>query len=706
MLKCKRVINCLGGIMKNLLKAFCIAMAIVLSLSVIACSGGNPPGDGDGDGDGGEGESTYTGYDGYVWEEDTKTSRIDSDFVLDDEVLESTIGIESAPMNTYFNGDYVDLSSSYVAMMCYYLPTYNRTGYSKTVVEEITINAESSGVIYVGTAKLEDVYNARITGSSLNCQTEAYQVDEGNNTLMVEIFVDNESTLVLGGNNSVGVYYAEGIDQNDQQGVFTQLNGTTHNKTQLFSQTAGVKDKLAIQTKIVNLETITDDNKRTYKESEISSLNTVALEASPFAYQSTYFKNSKIMAIELPVKTVDSLNGNYTFTIWVGSSSVVANGQFGTAHTINIPQAKIQSTTVNKWITVDVSSYNIQVGNNQTLLFGRTDDTVKWGWSGVNKTSSNVFYNSNGQNVAMNANLSANIPVNVYMLKDDFYVPDRIDELKESQLLINELGGKHLSIIGDSISTFQGWNNNTNTNTTIGGNAVFYDPAIHHSVMDKADDCWWKLTADRTGMNMLVNGAWSGSATIDETGLPADEYNVAYLANASTSNRAINLHANTGVNNGKKPDIIFCFMGTNDSIRYPDATVAGTYEAVNFNNLIQGSGSSYTYNISKNANNIPIFAEAYAVMLHKMQIAYPDAQIFCMSILPYVYGTAENHGNYNLVIQKMAEHFGCGFIDTYNDSGITFGNYTNYTVDGLHPNEVGMKMMSDCVINYLLEYYA
>lgn len=66
------------------------------------------------------------------------------------------------------------------------------------------------------------------------------------------------------------------------------------------------------------------------------------------------------------------------------------------------------------------------------------------------------------------------------------------------------LKGKKLSILGDSISTYQGVSNDERTNSTIAANPYFYrDPF-------PLDKTYWKIIMDNLNMTLCVNNSWSG----------------------------------------------------------------------------------------------------------------------------------------------------------------------------------------------------
>ena len=81
------------------------------------------------------------------------------------------------------------------------------------------------------------------------------------------------------------------------------------------------------------------------------------------------------------------------------------------------------------------------------------------------------------------------------------------DEKNTEVRLKEALGGKRISILGDSISTFPGYSNNPEYNSSIGGNALWYKG---DNYITDVNETWWMQTINRTGMILNVNNSWSG----------------------------------------------------------------------------------------------------------------------------------------------------------------------------------------------------
>ena len=171
-----------------------------------------------------DGKSVYIGYDGYIWNGFERTEFQATNVTIGEDVVENTIGIQGV-MSKYYPGTFIDLKENTIALMANYMPTIKATQYSGTYVQEIKVIAKESGILHIGTAKVSDIVNARLTGDEYNATTTEYEVVEGLNTISTEIRVAEDETIVLGGDNSVSVYITEGLPVNDEHGNFTLVNG-------------------------------------------------------------------------------------------------------------------------------------------------------------------------------------------------------------------------------------------------------------------------------------------------------------------------------------------------------------------------------------------------------------------------------------------------------------------------------------------------
>lgn len=234
-----------------------------------------------------------------------------------------------------------------------------------------------------------------------------------------------------------------------------------------------------------------------------------------------------------------------------------------------------------------------------------------------------------------------------------------------------DLAGKKLSILGDSISTMGGVSNNTEYNSTIGNNAIYYKGT---DGVTRADT-WWQQAIDALGMELCVSNAWSGSCIFD----PTPKASTAYV------DRCVQLHNDR---TGEEPDIIAVYLGTNDAGTYPDTV--GKAADINYDTLIVEGENGYTYADPQTAS------EAYAIMLHKITQRYPNAEVYCFTIV--------NRNTFNDTIRTIANKFGAYVVDLWKNSGIIINNdYNSHYMNAWHPNLKGMDAMTGCFLSSIYE---
>lgn len=241
-------------------------------------------------------------------------------------------------------------------------------------------------------------------------------------------------------------------------------------------------------------------------------------------------------------------------------------------------------------------------------------------------------------------------------------------------LASNILKNKKISIIGDSISTYKGYN------------PAGYPAKYAMSNVTSVYYTWWHELCRRTSMSLLKNCSWSGSLTIGNSTSTTS-------AKAGCSTKRITDLASGSSN----PDIIICYIGTND---YGKNSALGTWHQTKYN--------------LTDKTNVTTFSEAYALMLNKIKKTYPNAVIYCCNIIQTTNynikaSSAKNNigitlSQYNNVISNISSHFNVNVINLYG-CGINYSNLNIYTSDNVHPNRAGMNVISNYVYRHLINNY-
>jgi len=232
------------------------------------------------------------------------------------------------------------------------------------------------------------------------------------------------------------------------------------------------------------------------------------------------------------------------------------------------------------------------------------------------------------------------------------------------------LAGKYISILGASTSTFDGFSNCTQYNTTLSNNVTYFPKEF----LDDVHDTWWMRVIDTLNLKLCVNNSWSGSCITTMV----DDIN-----KAGCMKRATELHNDVL---GIEPDIIVLIIGGNDALRGYDVGPCGdTYDQ---------------------PGDLTLFAPAYASMVHKVKNRYPDASVYVCSMLHWQPKSGSNLPTYNDAIKKIADEFDVTYVDFYNGTDISPATKGTYLFeDGVHPNAAGFAQMSHCIVEVLKDTY-
>ena len=225
-----------------------------------------------------------------------------------------------------------------------------------------------------------------------------------------------------------------------------------------------------------------------------------------------------------------------------------------------------------------------------------------------------------------------------------------------------------IAILGDSISTYEGYINGINGETK--------GLAHYNSTVMSVNETWWMRVANNKGWKVINNESiggttvsWDGSTEYGIIGIGKDYY----MAGDSRIN-----------NIGKKgtPNKLFIFAGVND---------------------IFSEESAYNINIGSISNvsigNTTTFASAYATMLNKIKTKYPSTEIICLA--PYVpltkkTNTTTRTNQVSDIIINLAKKNNLRYVDLRK---IKFEN-SDFT-DGTHPSSSGMKKIADLILSEL-----
>ena len=216
-------------------------------------------------------------------------------------------------------------------------------------------------------------------------------------------------------------------------------------------------------------------------------------------------------------------------------------------------------------------------------------------------------------------------------------------------------GNKKISILGDSISTLEGY---------IPENYFPYYTLDGENKIDSVDSTYWGNLIKRFNMTLGINGSYSGSMITNVI----DEDIDAYGPNmAMASNYRIQILDDNGY-----PDIIIFYGGTND---YFESMTLGEFD----------STSDYANNLDLTSYKWESVAEAYTTALLRLKYYYPNTKI--ITLLPHKTNT-----NWNGVMKDVCNYLEIEYVDLLG-SGI----------NNTHPNEEEFSIMTEFILNTLYE---
>lgn len=219
---------------------------------------------------------------------------------------------------------------------------------------------------------------------------------------------------------------------------------------------------------------------------------------------------------------------------------------------------------------------------------------------------------------------------------------------------------KAVSIYGDSISTYKGYNPD--------GYAVFYDRnTAMRNELYSVEDTWWWNVINSLSANLCVNNSYSGSKV---TGM--------IYPSACCEERLVNLRTKKCV-----PDIILVYIGFNDwgyGVALKKSRTSGTNENT--------------------------FEYSYDYMLSRLKDLYPNTVIICATLMrtiirgnpewvfPELYrGIAFD--DYNNAIRSICQKHRCCLAD------LNIFDIAYETLDGSHPTKNGHRTIAETWVHCL-----
>ena len=232
--------------------------------------------------------------------------------------------------------------------------------------------------------------------------------------------------------------------------------------------------------------------------------------------------------------------------------------------------------------------------------------------------------------------------------KEFFLNGTRMHEVVQSPL-----SGKHLSVLGDSLSAY-----------------YHYIPQYNRSYYGEEDfnvkSMWWSVLAEKTGMiPCLINASGgSGVTLMDENEDPEHPL------------QGNSVRCETLSTPQEEPDVILVMLGANDYMRGVEPEQ---------------------------------IEKEYVQMVSRMKKAYPDAIIFLCTYFQFQIMTKEQTEEMNGMIGRVAENTGTRIIDLSGCEINTgepeqyFKNPVTNEMDGVHLNENGQIILGRYIASLMLK---
>lgn len=212
-----------------------------------------------------------------------------------------------------------------------------------------------------------------------------------------------------------------------------------------------------------------------------------------------------------------------------------------------------------------------------------------------------------------------------------------------------------ISIVGDSISTYLGYNPY--------GYPVYYkEDRAYDNEIESVEDTWWKQVIDSVDGELCINNSYSGSLVAGD-----------YESSACSAERCFKLHSDVN------PDLILIYIGTNDRGFEIDVGL-------------------------DSPNDTQKFYGAYRAMLRQLKINYPSAKIICATLLMGKLKDTvslsydrfmRKDDRYNEAIRLAVKEERCLLAD------IARSDERYETLDYCHPTKCGHKLMAQLWVEAL-----
>ena len=462
--------------------------------------------------------------------------------------------------------------------------------------------------------------------------------------------------------------------------------------------------------------------------SKLTYKSPLPLEAAYVMGNVYYLNNCKLKSITFPVEKTVKLDdeGNFFFTLYIfGSDFAALKTEARRSYEIKVNAAEYGLTAnkskVRKVIKIDLTPYDITLSEEETLGYYSKNDTI------IASMLKNTVDNEHAaykvlrekamhmmSSFAMAGTGSLDYTHDTLMF--DFEWEKTYDKKSEYlamknhteyNKMISELlekyKGKYVSVVGDSISSFNGLCNDATANVTIANNAPYY-PNYNGNLYDYTQMYYGKIIKDLE-MQPCVMNCWSASTAYGG----GDKKNMLV--------RVADLHRDNGTPDDPSddiaPDLVIIYFGINDfhgNSKYDDELLK-----IISSGYSESQVDAWFKKVKANADKTDVieagttyqnFSQVYALSLNAIKEKYPNAEIICLTM------QETNHPNENKVkfqkinntITALAKYFDAILVNQSEDI-ITYKTCHAYAGDmsSLHPNPEGHAIMAENIVKAMYE---
>lgn len=539
-------------------------------------------------------------------------------------------------------------------------------------------------------------------GSSEAAASDLYTDEKGNSTAQTTDSVDTDAQTSA---------ETTEVETTEAEATDTQAPETPDN--------AVVEDKKSTQSTYFSREVSTELER--YFREDFYHFSAYGAGGAPYAMQDIFtISNAKVKSITIPVYKVTNAdaNGDYLFSLYVFNNSLEGLKRAPLRqYSLKLNKDEygfVDGLTVNRFVKVDLEKYNIVLSASETLAWFSAADTVIPAYISVAASPVKAYLSENAPTATgfLQKIGTANMGPSSATLLMDFEF-DR-DDLNKNDLEYKELvdqlkdkySGKYVSVVGDSISTFQMYSNNTSYNSTIGSNEVYYSS---NNIASWRCTYWGKLIND-LDMNLCVNNSRSGKTVYGVPGLQYADSSMFRATELDNDNCTPN-----DPTDDIPPDVILFYQGINDiTLNSPFGDLYNllkNVDATTYNEIVDDwfkGVLTKTHNGSDIDHGVTItsFEQAYAMTIYKMKTAYPDAEIYCLDLIENLSKSSAVIDKYNLCIHAIVDYFdGVTLVEHRAQSGINANNYHSYMADAgcLHPAPSGFWRMTTVIMKSMLK---